>query len=305
MNLLLKMLFPINIIRVELREDGSYGENYYVYGGDGRVLVTDKIRSRGPLLIFVMGYGVICKRRGEADHVVDKVLNDTKNFMSDLSSEDRVWFVRREHIESLYVKYPDAIAIKCTPLDEDDVGEVVAKELRFGFSEKGSILCSVLARKLRLPMSLIVFVVMLVNFFVYDDLGQKVQERELLLQRLESERVKRVSFTENAAKIVDEYRYDLPHKHSFIYDRIGVIVPESIILQKVSIQPLKKAIENNRKIELVKGELIIKGRSGEVESISSFIAMLHDESFVADLRLESIDQDVDTGLFQFILRVKL
>jgi len=75
-------------------------------------------------------------------------------------------------------------------------------------------------------------------------------------------------------------------KSSFFVDRIIQVLPKSILLEQFGYQPLTRSIKKNKKIEIEKNVLEIKGTSNNKEEFNDWLKQLENFGFVNNVIIE-------------------
>lgn len=276
--------------------------------------------STHPVVVFVMGYGVINKNRAEAAQIVSKVTSDSENFLFTFKGQDNLWFVRKSQIADVLAKLEQlsakVIDVKCgcvnrsnDAVDEDDLRELFREEITLKESLrptlKGSTLATMAAKRIQLPALGVIMVALIVNFMIGQSIREQYATKHAELTTLQGVAGKQTEISKSMEKLAAEFGKQFPYKYAWICDRVGVLLPEGITLSQLSVQPLTKPLEQNKKPTIAEQQIRIEGETPSAKTVSYYLRSLQQEKFGTNLRLTSIEQNAESKLFHFKIEMQL
>ncbi|MBC7862011.1 MAG: hypothetical protein IAF38_03500 [Bacteroidia bacterium] len=152
-------------------------------------------------------------------------------------------------------------------------------------------------------------VTLLINFFVFQHFHNKKQQ-------LESQ----IGWQENALKSYDELKKNLdekmtfalgsgilsPDNLAFLSDQLGSTVPTDIKLNRMTVFPLEKKMENGDEHSSFNKQLIsVKGQSLSGSGINDWIKRIKQKDFVKEVLLTNYKQDDENAKGFFSLEITL
>jgi hypothetical protein len=179
----------------------------------------------------------------------------------------------------------------------------IVRERKIDFSEKKKFSFYVAA--------IVIFFLtgLLINFFVFQHYHNKKQQ-------LESQ----IGWQENALKNYDELKKNLdekmtfalgsgilsPDNLAFLSDQLGSTVPPDIKLNRMTVFPLEKKMENGDEHSSFNKHLIsVKGQSLSGSGINNWIKKIKQKEFVKEVLLTNYKQDDENAKGFFSLEIKL
>jgi Tfp pilus assembly protein PilN len=146
-----------------------------------------------------------------------------------------------------------------------------------------------------------IFLGLLVNYFVFNDLSEKKLQLEnqvsgnrdmvLKLKILRDE----ISWRE---KYLGQAGTDRSKWFSYIADQIAASVPEEILLEKFDLHPLNSKIRNLKEIELQPDIILIDGLTKSSASVNEWAVNLNKLAGISDVVVENFSQpDNSSGFF--------
>lgn len=270
-------------------------------------------------MLCVCGYGIITKDRNASADIVTKVTSDGDKFLYTSADDGRFLFVRREQIsgviETLGSLSGKIVCTECIQTDniEEEVSEMIKQfydnhvnlKTIFKPSDQSAALADILGNRLRLPVLLLVLSLLVVNFIIVLDIRKEYGQSHARLVALEQNINKTGGEDQQRKQILSDYENTLDERFALLLDRVGALTPAKITLTKLSVQPLLKPIEHNKKPIIAPRNVVICGEALSSEDISLYTTALQREKFVKDLRLSSVQKQADSGLFIFQIDISL
>lgn len=172
-----------------------------------------------------------------------------------------------------------------------------------------NIFCDSIYYKLRLPVLLILFCVLLANFFFNTQLRN---EYEIIQTELNMKQRNDKTFRENQKKqnrLQTEYQKIPDCSFALIADRIASYVPTSVQLNLLSVFPLESArsLAGSREkgLKLKTGSIIVKGEVEIPGSVTLFTQFLGNDNLFSKVEILSLSKQKDSSLFNFELQITL
>ena len=278
----------------------------------------ESLKVNEPMLLLFSGHGVAC-RVLPAPEIVSRVKADADTFAwTEDVSEKRFVFARREQVKPLFERLDEVgiVPVWTEYAAGDDQERVVAvavhfysEQVRLRYlcrpSDESSQLLSLICRRVRLPLLGAVLALLVVNTMVYDSLKKRhAVQRTLLAAREKEHGVLQARSAEREA-VAEEFLHHLPWRYAVLMDRVGSQVPEKTVLREFCIQPLDKRIETDNPMSYKSNTILIRGATKTSSDISVFVGRLRNEPFVHELKLSSIEQERDSGLWSFEISLQL
>lgn len=269
-----------------------------------------------PVILLVTGYGVVCKEQGEDSPVISRILSDTNTFFYK-EKDGVVSFIRREQLEQVSVLFEknnievgdiDFITGEITP--EKIVSHVqcfVNKNITlkriFTPGRSGSVIAMCIYKNIRLYLFALLFILLSVNLFIKGKLEKRysIQTAELSSLRKQNELLQEVS--QEKDKIMQVFRDNISRGYGMLCDYLAAGVPADIILQRMGVQPLRKALSNGESPDILADTIIISGYTSRTESITCFIQNIEKEEYINKVQLKQMKQDKETGRFIFTIEI--
>lgn len=274
-----------------------------------------------PVVIWFTGEGIITKLFDETGGGMERItvggefLWERESFSGDGM---KIVFTRKERIEALSAvlekqKVPVAGIHLSPSVDEREYESYLFRffqeELKWKVlmepTERGSCLCTLLRRKLRLPVLVCLLSLLLVNFLWNDTLRKRHSLLQAELTRVERNVSARDKHSREVERVVNEYRRTGNRRNAFIVDRMAAVIPPEVVLESLEIGPLLKVYEKGKPLSIRDGLLRCKGRCAITEKITRFIGELTKTDFAREVKLISLERERDTGQSLFKIEIRL
>ena len=334
--ILQRMVGPLTVICVRFEETDRYAIHLFVLGYDRstfRILrecadpdadALKKACAARPVRISLSGHGIITKPVEEAA-IVEKVTSDPERFAWSFSEDDTgedpatISFVRREQVEpfgeNLFSKGVPSADIRYTTAAADPEGEARRQADSFYRSlswrsllrptPEGRMVAKAAERRLRLPVLGLMLLLLVVNTFVYDLLGNRRTELRGVLSAREKKMERSQERTAGRTAAIADFSRRLPYRHALLLDRVASHVPPSVTLTSLAVQPMLKTLEDGHDPLFLAGTLSIRGVTNDASAVSELLARLRSESLLHEARLEGLEQNRESGATEFKIAVAL
>ncbi len=173
-----------------------------------------------------------------------------------------------------------------------------------------NMVCNVIYYKLRLPVLLVFFFLLLGNFFLntrYRKEYEAVQTELSMKQR--SDKVQQEN-QKKKGRIQAEYQKIPDCSFALIADRIASYVPTNVSLHLLSVFPLESgggsSIVNRQKgLKLRTGTVIVKGEVEIPGSITLLSQLLSSDKMFSKVEILSLERQKDSSMYSFELLINL
>ncbi len=277
--------------------------------------------AKYPAVLVVCGYGVVAKSVIEGDETIAKITSEGGNFVWNYSSDGTMlYFARRSQVDKLTDALDDIKIFKyecCGAVQADDdtflteaISALYADTIKYRTllkpASQNSVLALYLAKRIRMPLLVILFLLLLANVFIDKNIGDRATISRAQLTTMQNNR-SRQNTSDNASRTAraefDNALLDI--RYAVVLDRIAAIVPTSITLTQLSVQPKLRAVENGKKPILSNNSIVIEGTAHSAEDVSSFVASLRNVDFIKEVTLASLSTARGSSQPQFRINARL
>ena len=333
MNVITKILPRFAILEIFFEDTDSYGAELATYSFDGfttKPLLRfdnagiDHIEKEAkglPLFIAYGGFGIISKEAETNPEIIEKVKNDVDNFVW-TESVGQIIFLRRERTDEVFEKYElnknIPLAVFCfsskthLSLQIEALGRseffykyMVNLTMLLKPSLTGSVLCRLIVSRLKLPIIIILFLMLVVNIFADKNIRVKYNNLQAQLEPFERKQGKGNEVALKTKQMFAELNRKPQFEYSWLCDIVGIVLPEGITLSSIVIQPLHKALESGVKPELEHDKMIIKGVSKQAEDITNYTIALGEFIQLDNIQLTSVNRARDSDGLDFSILIDL
>ncbi len=133
-----------------------------------------------------------------------------------------------------------------------------------------------------------IFILLLFNFLIFSNYRDKINSINSEIEVNESYKGNLLSLKEEVVKkkkIIDEITSSETSKVSLYLDKIGASTPNTILLTQLNYQPLTKNIKKEKEIPYQQQQILIKGKSANGETFSTWISSLEQENWIKTITL--------------------
>ncbi len=330
MKLLHNILNRVNVLTADYSTADSYSLHLTecrrrvggVECGDDGEEIADLADARKklaacPVVVVVSGYGVITRQVDTSADIVAKVTAADGDFRWTRHGND-ISFMREEQLKPL----TDALAeinakvaeVQCAAaidmqVVKDAVDRYYAEQVNFKTllkpSAAGSAMAQYAASRLKLPVLGLILLALMINTMVSPGVRAEYETANVKLQALRRTIGQADDVTRRQQELIREYDRTLPMRISFLCDRLAAAVPEGITLRSLAVQPPLRSIENGKKTTFAQDVVEITGEASGAGDVSDYIARLNGLGIATQVRLASMEQDGESGLFGFKIEIEL
>lgn len=324
MKLLHNILNRVNVLTVEYSTTDSYSlyltecrwRGGAIGCGDGEEVAdladVRKKLTAFPVVVLVAGYGIITRQADTSADIVAKVTAADSYFRWTRRGND-ISFMRKEQLKPL----TDALgeikakmaAVQCAMTVKNAAERYYAEQVNLTTllkpSTTGSAMAQYAAARLKLPVLGLILLALMINTMVSPGVRAEYEIANAELQALRRTIGQADDATRRQREFLTEYSRTLPLRISFLCDRLAAAVPEGITLTSLAVQPPLRSIENNKKTTFAEDAVEIMGEASGAGDVSDYIARLNGLGIASQVRLASMEQDWESGLFGFKIEIEL
>ena len=333
--LLQRLVGPSTVLCIRFGDAENYAMRLFVLGLDRsglRILrecadpdadALKKECSGRPVLISVSGYGIVTKPT-EDTAIVEKVTSDPETFAWSFSDEKEdsgsISFVRREQVEPLGQR----LAANGIPFMDVRYGRAAADPEQEALRQaerfyrdtlkwrtllrpipEGRMVAKAAERRLRLPVLGLMLLLLVVNTFASGSLRERRAQQRTVLSAREKRQDASQARSEQRRAAVAAFSHRLPYRHALLLDRAASHVPLSVTLTSLAVQPLSKTLEEGKDPVFASETLSIRGVTNDASAVSELMTGLRSEPLLREARLESLEQNRESGETEFKITVAL
>ena len=333
--LLQRLVGPSTVLCIRFGDAENYAMRLFVLGLDRsglRILrecadpdadALKKECSGRPVLISVSGYGIVTKPT-EDTAIVEKVTSDPETFAWSFSDEKEdsgsISFVRREQVEPLGQRLAangiPFMDIRYGRAAADPEQEALRQAERFYRDTlkwrtllrpipEGRMVAKAAERRLRLPVLGLMLLLLVVNTFASGSLRERRAQQRTVLSAREKRQDASQARSEQRRAAVAAFSHRLPYRHALLLDRAASHVPLSVTLTSLAVQPLSKTLEEGKDPVFASETLSIRGVTNDASAVSELMTGLRSEPLLREARLESLEQNRESGETEFKITVAL
>jgi hypothetical protein len=315
MNILHYIIPRPQLIAVEVSSDGYHTKPFGTF---------DKLKHH-PVVLCVTGDGVLSKRYPAEDAAVKKITENKELLWSVVYSEKEsgevtVSFLRKERIAPLLKELENhavpvlehRIAPQCASIDDLSPNEILKRAFTLSNLRRKegelNLFCRLLYHRLRLPVLLLFFVLLLGNFLLSEKLRKEnsVLQTEFSAKQRNDRRQKEM--LEKQGRIGSEYRKIPNVSFALLSDRIASYLPEGVRLNRLSLFPAASGgniVGREKEVKLSFDTIHLIGETAIPGSVTLFSYFLSSDRLFDGVEVVSLERQKESSLFQFELHIKI
>ncbi len=261
--------------------------------------LSEAVRSGTPVLLVVTGYGVITKDEAASPDIAAQVTAEGSGFIWS-RREGKISFVREQQVGPLREALAKTriLEIHCSQEAYDPQHSVGVREF-IRPTARGSMLCGLLAARLRLPILGIVLVMLAANALVGPGIKAEAAALRAEADRIEQQLGHADESLRRRHEALAGFHATLPHSFAWLCDRAAAALPGPVRLTSMVVQPLARNLEDGKRAEVLSRMMLIAGESPDSESITSYVAALQ------NARIASMEYDKEQEAFTFYITIEL
>lgn len=261
------------------------------------------------LVITILGHGTITKPI--SSELVKRIQSDPETFISSLQN-DRFSFVRRDRLRPLFADlvaneiYPQRILVSETPTD---AARIVQSSIDWKSfirpTNENSALAQALIRRIRIPILVFFFFILVINMLFAPSLNKQHQELLTTVGIHEQKKARYSSINTRQRELLEPFNVKPAIRRSIICDRIASAVPQKIVLTALQVEPLKKQPKQGTQLERSPNMVFVCGVASDAREISRFVENLSIQKEWRDVRLTAIEQGRNNRELSFRIEIAL
>ncbi|MCD8172859.1 MAG: PilN domain-containing protein [Alistipes sp.] len=169
----------------------------------------------------------------------------------------------------------------------------------------GSILSTILYNRIKLPFLALVLCLLVGNYFIGEKARADYASSTAEVQALRKAAGAAGETDRQRKAMLDGYIQKIPHGFSWICDRIAIVLPKSMTLTSLKVQPALKKPENGKPLQLDERRVEISGEATNTEDINLFISALSRLEFARAVKMVALHQNRNSGELEFRLQLDL
>lgn len=261
-----------------------------------------------PLLLVITGYGVISKECGDGTGVESRIVGNNEflwSYVSENESVKQLTFVRRTQITPLLeiLKAKKCLVAETRieqQKDNESLLDMAVKQSHFVLT--GNQIAAFMAIKLRLPLLLLLLLLLGINVPINRSLLKKCSRQQQEYARLQGIVAERRSWSEKTEHLFREFRESEDWQPCLLADRIASLVPETLVLEGLVVNPLKKQPEELKPLQMQRN-VLVEGYSAETAGITVFTRRLADYNPSWEVQLISLNRSEEKDVFKFKIMI--
>ena len=313
------ILKTVTILTVTLHKDTSPQLRLYrIKHSKGNVIILNSQEGdnmsewnvKSPVIIVVTGYGIIKKDILGNTAIYEKVKTDSTTYTFSENNKEFM-FLRNTNIQNILEKL-HILKVRCLSLRLSDVqymndtdvlkyaldffDKKATAENLFSFTLEADIIAGVIYERLRLPVLCSIFILLLANTFIRNNLENKYNAQKGVLNHLQRNQIQHEKSNNNKKAYAEEFLHASDIRYAVIADRIASIVPDDISLTTLHIASLDKDMNNS---------ICIEGFSKDNNVIGVFLNNITEFDFVQDAHIENVQHNHRDNRHSFKIRLAI
>lgn len=265
-----------------------------------------------PTIVLVVGKGVISKSYANDENIIQRVKGNDSLYWSCDDESKIISFVRKEQIDSEIEDFISVISIEVVHAIDDEIIKKVTYRFYNDVFTIGNIvkyddasrkIVSHLIKRVEIPFMISIFVILLINFFVNSHFSEA--NSKLQLELVNSRRIAKnmESQRSNESKLLSE---NLPVRDlevAVMLDKLSSQMPSGITLNNLTIDPLKRRLEEKKAPNIDKNIIMINGETTSANDITIMTNRIEKLDFAKSVKIKNIAQNRDDDKLEFEVEV--
>jgi hypothetical protein len=175
-------------------------------------------------------------------------------------------------------------------------------------SGKLNTLCNLLYHKLQLSVLLLLFFLLLGNYFMNADIRKEYETKQTELNIKQRNNKTKLENQQKLGRIAEEYNKIPDCSFALIADRIASYVPANVRLNLLSIFPVESgssSMVRNKGLKIKAGMIVIRGDVDLPGSVTLFTQFLSADKLFSKVDIVTLSRKKDSSMFEFELHVTL
>jgi hypothetical protein len=284
--------------------------------------MAEKLRNRMAIL-SVSGEKVFTKHYPVGDTAIKKITENNELLWSVASNDEQtvtITFLRKEYLSSLLDELAanhihiveQRIMSEYVPLTDNETLEITDKYFHLStlrhIPERLNLLCSLLFYRLRLPVLILLFLLLLGNFMLNERLRGENSALQTELQIRERTNKAQKETQERQGRIGAEYRKIPKVSFALLSDRIASYLPEGVRLSNLTVFPPISSgslINRNKEVNISFNVVRLQGETTIPGSVTLLTQFLDSDELFSGVEIVSLQRQKESSLFRFELLIKL
>lgn len=271
------------------------------------------IEKKHPSIVLVYGKGVITRSIAEDKTIKERILNNNSLYWSEDKNRETISFIRKTQIDCELKNISSVLEIIIVEKVDDDLIKDVINNFYTNTLTINNLIkykndCKkifpFLIKKIEIPYAVMLFVVLLANFFINTNLSEKNSkvQMELLASRRLVENFKNKQI--NESKFLLENQSNRSIEATVMIDSICTKLPIGIKLNSFTIDPLKGRLDTNRPMKLDSGCITIIGVTASANDIPVFVSRIDGLNFSKEVKIKNITQEKNGKNLEFEIEIR-
>ncbi|URW80625.1 PilN domain-containing protein [Xiashengella succiniciproducens] len=321
MQILSGILNKINILVVEFQASDTTNIQAYIAKFNRNQIQLlpvnqSELTPQELTVVLYAGYGVLTKNKDDNTELLEKIKLNTEVYLyTEDTANHTLSFMRKEQLskhvfsENYLVINQGCIANIQPPTIQSYIKNVYIKQIQwkslFRIDSLGQQIATAFVKKTKMFFLLGCLSILILNAFIGHNISTKYkdQHKTLVLLRKKLDTEKRM--TNQQIQRIQSFKSNLPYNYAWLCDQIASVVPLSIFLTELSIQPPLKSNSIKDKQSVDENRIYISGESSDSKSISQFIEDLEKLSFIKKTQLEKVTSKSNADKLSFLIKIEI
>ncbi len=244
-----------------------------------------------PCVVVISGEGVLSKN---VDETARRITTNPDIVWQQRG--DIITFARKSDVDRVMIQYPEALFFTLSPAVNEAVISCSVKKFYSSYYTIGGLIKSShlqisIFNQLKMPILLIVFVIVAVNYVINSRLAAQNSNLTIevsQLSRVISRELKSGDEQKQLLTMLDNRRevYNCQ-----ITDMIASVVPMTIALTRLSIDPITERLRKGKDVKRERNSVFIKGITKSGGDVAKFAQRIGDFEFVREAKISKIEAD--------------
>lgn len=265
-----------------------------------------------PTIVLVSGKGIISKSYEQDKTIIQRVVGNESLYHSFDDDKKEISFVRKEQVDGEIKQFSKIVGIKvCSKVDDLVIRETVAEFYKktltvhnlFKNKDDSKLLLSHLIKKVEIPLLIVVFAILLLNFFVNAHLSEMNNnlEMELVKNRKSSSHID--SQQKEIQKLKMENTPNRCMDASILIDLLASQIPDGIAVSYFAVDPLKRKVATKQPLHIEKNTITLKGETLSANEITILTTNIENLDFLKNVKIKDIEQKQERAILEFELEI--
>lgn len=331
MQLLTSILSEIFVIEVEVSHSAvSMKMNQAVYSFRNSGIILREIdneqfslwkKKPGIAILIISGNDIGSKDCGTSvnDETVRKI-TDNENLLWTVHEENdshTIDFIRKSSLDSILneIARKNLYIADITVSQRADIDihtklqQVYEKKLNFDLVKKSKefreFFFDSLFEKIKLPLLLLFFLLLFINYVVYSNIREKYEFRETAYNIQLQKNKQDIENREKASRLFGEYNKIQSYPLALISDRIASYIPRDVWLTSMVFFPENRSRASGQVENDSRSVIIVKGKAEIAGTVLLFAQYLQEDKLFSKIDILNINNLKDGGLYDFEIHIIL